>query len=188
MHALRGQAEVRAHRDPALDQEAHRVSGVSASFELDHLGARAHQRHSRRKGLLGARLIGAKRHVGDQERRTLALRHAARVVSHVLQGDRQRARFALDHVAERVTHQQDVDGGLVQHPGEGRVVTGQHGQLFALGGRLAQARQGDGGAGCRRRLGGRRMNTHGRSWKGRRWLRKGVLAATQQGAHSACIA
>jgi hypothetical protein len=45
VHRLRRQAQVGAHRDAALDQEAHRRGGPAAAFELDHVRAALHQAH-----------------------------------------------------------------------------------------------------------------------------------------------
>ena len=53
MHRLRRQPEVGAHRDAALDEEAHRLGRPAATFELDHLRAGLHQRGRAAQRLLG---------------------------------------------------------------------------------------------------------------------------------------
>ena len=70
--------------------------------------------------------------------------HAAGVICHLLDGHRERGRTALQHRAERVSDEQGVDAGVIQDAREGRVVAGQHGDLFAGGVHLAKAVQGDG--------------------------------------------
>src|SRR5256885_940361 len=43
VHRLRREAEVAAHRDAALGEEAYRFGELRAALELDHLGPRGHQ-------------------------------------------------------------------------------------------------------------------------------------------------
>ena len=52
VNGLRRQAQVGAHGNAALHQEMHHLGGPAATFELDHVRARLHQRDSAAQGLL----------------------------------------------------------------------------------------------------------------------------------------
>ena len=148
VHGLWRQAQVRAHRNAALDQKAHRLGGPAAAFELDHVGAGLHQRGGTAQRLFARLLVAAEGHVANQPggglRAAQAARHTLHVVTHVLQRHAHGAGQALANHAQRVAHQDAVHAGGVGHGGKGGVVGGQHGDLFASGAHLQQARQADG--------------------------------------------
>ena len=89
------------------------------------------------------RRIRAERHVGDQQRLAQAARDAAHVVDDVVDRHRQRAVVALHHHAERIADEQGVHPAVVEQPGEGGVVGGQHGDRLARGVHRLQAVQRD---------------------------------------------
>ncbi len=143
MHRLWRETHVRAHRHRPLNQKAHRIGEPFAAFQLDHLGARAHQLHGAGEGGLG-RAIGAERQIGDDQRRGACPCYAGGVIGDLREGDRQRRRLTLQHVTERVADQQHVDAGAVQQRSEARVVTGEHGDLLACIAHCLQFRDGNG--------------------------------------------
>ena len=66
--ALRGEAEVRHHRDAGVDDGPDAVGVVRAALELDRVGAAAlHELDGGRDGLLDRDLVAPERQVGDHE-------------------------------------------------------------------------------------------------------------------------
>ena len=164
VHGLRCQPQVGADRNPALDQKAHGLGGPTAAFELDHVRTGLHQHAGAAQGLFAGLLVGAEGQVADQPGHSLraaqAVGHAFGVVPHGFQRHAHRAAQALADHAQRVTDQNAFDARGIGHSGEGRVIGGQHGDLFALLAHVAQARQADGLALRRHRS--RRQRTVGR--------------------------
>jgi hypothetical protein len=143
MHRLRRQTDMRAHRNRPFDQKAHCVREPFTALELHHLRAGAHQFHRAPEGVF-RRAVRAERQVGHHQRRGPRPRDARRVIRDVGERHRQGGRLALQHVAERIADQQHVDARAIQQRGEARVVTGQHGDLFAGVAHCLQFRHGDG--------------------------------------------
>jgi hypothetical protein len=83
-------------------------------------------------GFLWTDLERAERHVAEYEGMLCAARHAGGVVNHVAQRNRQRGFVSLQHHAERIADQQHVYTLRFEQRGETRVITGQHGNFFAL--------------------------------------------------------
>ena len=74
-----------------------------------------------------------------------ATNHGLGVVEHLGHGDADRAVVAEHDLAQRVADQQHRDPGLVEDPGRGIVVGGEHGDALALG--VEPGDRGDGQAG-----------------------------------------
>ncbi len=142
MHRLRCQAQVRAHRNGAVDQELDRVGQPRAAFDLDHVRAGLDQlhgigeRHFRRR-------VATEGHVGQDHRALAAARHGGGVVGHFRHGDRQRGGVAIAYHAQRVADQQDFHAAAVHQAGEAGVVAREHGDLGAGCAQRVQRRNGD---------------------------------------------
>ena len=61
----------------------------------------------------------------------MAALDAGGVVDHIVEGYRQGAVMTLQHHAEGIADEQHLDAGLTGGLGEGGIVGGQHGDLFA---------------------------------------------------------
>ena len=72
-------------------------------------------------------LVGDERHVADDHRAIGAARDGGGVVEHLLHRHRERRpRSPRTLFADGVAHEQDRDAGLVEDPGGGGVVGGEH--------------------------------------------------------------
>src|SRR6266571_2409906 len=87
VHRLGRQAKVRAYRNSARCEKAHRLGELRPAFELHHLRARCHQLRGAAERLRRRLLIAAERHVADEKGALAAARDAARVIGHLRQGD-----------------------------------------------------------------------------------------------------
>jgi hypothetical protein len=107
-HRLRGQAQVRADRNLALDQVADDVDLEAGTFDLDHLGTGLQQlQRGIQRAFRGG--IGAERQVGHQQRTLQHAGHGAGVVDHVGHGHRQGRIMTLHDHAQRIADQDQVD-------------------------------------------------------------------------------
>ncbi|KAG0751085.1 hypothetical protein G6F24_014655 [Rhizopus arrhizus] len=117
-HRLRGQAQMRADRDLALDQIADDVDLEAGTFDLDHLGTGLQQLQRGIQRAFG-RSVGAKRQVGHQQRALRVegqchWRIEARRIAHAVgqprtptAGQRTHAAIGADHpdaIVERIGH------------------------------------------------------------------------------------
>ena len=107
---LRRQPDMRHHRNAALAEEADGLAHALAAFELDGaaLGFLHHHRRIAER-LLRAFLIGAERHVDDDQRPLGAAHHRAAMQDHQVERHGKRRLESMHHHAERVAHQQEVD-------------------------------------------------------------------------------
>ena len=139
VHRLRGQAQMAANGDFALDQVADRVQLVAGAFQLDH--ARAGLDEAHRGGVrFERRAVGTEREIGDLQRALRAAGDRSGVVDDVVDAHGQGRIVALHHHAQRIADQDQVAAVVVQHAGEAGVVAGQHHQLAAFGARLREHR------------------------------------------------
>ncbi len=146
MHRLRRQADVRAHRNAAFDQETEGGRQPLAAFELDHLRAGLHHAHGAVEGLLG-RAVGAEGQIRHEQRLGRAARHAFGVVDDVVERDGQRGLLALHHVAQRIADQHHVHAAALHQGGEAGIVGRQHGDALARRAHALQRGDGHGLAG-----------------------------------------
>ncbi|KAG1450140.1 hypothetical protein G6F57_016478 [Rhizopus arrhizus] len=146
-HRLRGQAQMRADRDLALDQIADDVDLEAGTFDLDHLGTGLQQLQRGIQRAFG-RSVGAKRQVGHQQRTLQYAGHGAGVVDHVGHGHRQGRIMALHDHPQRIADQDQVNAVCVKSAGKAGVVGGQHDQLLAIALGLGQGGNGPGLAVC----------------------------------------
>ena len=143
VHRLRGEAQVAAHGNFALDQVADRGQLVAGAFQLDHARTGPDEAHRGRMRLL-RRAIGTEWEIGDLQRALRTAGDRRRVVDDVVHPHRQGRIMALHHHAQRIADQDQVGAVVIQHAGEAGVVAGQHHQLAAFGARLRQHRHGPG--------------------------------------------
>ena len=149
---------------PAPDDAPDLLVAAFAALELH--GVRAgllHEPHGGVQGLLGAVLVGAERHVGDDERALHRARHGARERDQLVDRHRQRGLVAEHVVARRVADEQEVDAGLVEDARGELVVAREPRDLDALALRVLEVARahalratGCRGAAVRVRLGGGR--------------------------------
>ena len=129
---LRGQPDMAHHRHAAADQERHRLRHVRAALQLDRAGAGLLQ-HARgvAERLLAAFLVGAERHVDDDQRALRAAHHRPALQDHHVERDRHgRLQPVHDH-AERVADQDEV-AIAVDDPGRVRVIGGERDDPLAV--------------------------------------------------------
>jgi hypothetical protein len=106
---LRGEADVRHHRNAALGEEADAVGHAPPAFELDRAAARLlHDMGGVAEGLRRALLVGAERHVHHHQRAPGAAHHRATVHDHQLERHRHGRFVAVHHHAEAVTDEQEI--------------------------------------------------------------------------------
>ena len=121
------------HIDAGVHHRADRGSHVRAALQL----------HAVAQGLLGdpvgclnglllADVVGAKRHISDDEGVRSALDHRADVVDHVVHRHRHRRVVAQHNHAQGVAHQDDLAVTLVDNASGGVVVGRYEGELAAL--------------------------------------------------------
>ena len=70
-------------------------------------------------------MVGAKGHVGHQQRMANSAADGARMVQHLVHGDWQSAVITEDGLAQRIANENHVNAGLVDKPRSGIVVCGQ---------------------------------------------------------------
>ena len=75
-------------------------------------------------------MVGAIRHVGDQQGIPDAPAHRTGVVQHLVGGDRQRILIAQHSLGQGVADQHNVNTGLIYQACSGIVVRGQAGDGF----------------------------------------------------------
>jgi hypothetical protein len=138
---LRRQPHVRAHRNTALGQQTNRFAQPCRALDLDHVRTGLHQHRTVGEGLFGGG-VGHEGKVGEDHCTLIAAFDAGNVIGHFGSGDWQRTVVALQDHPQRVADQQHFDTRLAGSVGEGRVVAGEHGDLFTF---LLQAQQGRNG-------------------------------------------
>ena len=147
-HGLRSQADVGANRDTAHLQKFSGLRHPDTTFKLDHMRAGRHQLCRRRKCLLFALLICAKRQITDNHGIFSAASHAFSVVAHILQAHRQSGLTTLHRHAQRIAYQQYIHAGIVHQRGKAGFISGQHGDFLALCFHFLQSVYGNHGVLC----------------------------------------
>ena len=123
------------HRHAALDQERDGFRHAAAALDLDRAAAGFLQDpRGGHEGLLPRRLVGAERHVDDDERTTRAAHHRMPLQDHHVEGDRHRGLEAVHHHAERVADQDHVAIGVEDARGVRVIGRQAHDRLAALAG------------------------------------------------------
>ena len=139
---LRREADVAHHRDARVDDRPRARDRRAAALELHRVGAALlHEPHRVRDRLLVRGLVGAERHVGDDERPLRAARHPLRHEHDLVERDRHGRLAAVHDHARRVADEDQVDAGLVGEPAARRVVGGDHDDLLAAALHLGELRQ-----------------------------------------------
>lgn len=87
------------------------------AFELYGIGSRLDQRDAIGNRLFGARLEGAKRHIGGEERSPAASSGGGYVMEHLLHGNREGVLIAEGDVANGITNEDEVNSRLVGYGG-----------------------------------------------------------------------
>ena len=119
--------------DACIEDGAYRLLYLHTPFELERIAtAFLHDADSVLHALRGVDLIGAERHVADDECPSDASCHAAGVVNHLVERDGQSRYVAGHHVAGAVAHKNDVDASLVHQLSQRIVVGSEHGYLLPL--------------------------------------------------------
>ncbi len=122
---LRGEPDMAHHRDAAL---AEIVDGLGDAFAAFHLDRGAAGLLDDARGVaernLRALLVGAERHVDDDERMPGAAHHRLAVGDHHVERDAQRVVHAVHHHAQAVADQHQIDMIVEKTRGVG-VVAGQ---------------------------------------------------------------
>ena len=83
-------------------------------------------------GILDAGVIAHERHVDGHVGAPYGRADRSTVVGHLIDSHRQGVLLTLDHHAQGVTDQDDIHAGTIEQPSEGRVISGQHGDLAGL--------------------------------------------------------
>jgi hypothetical protein len=120
------------HRNAALGQESDGLGHARAALELDRaaVGLLEDARGGAERLLL-RRLIGAERHVDDDQRLLRAAHHRPPLQDHHLQRHRQRGLETMHHIAERVADEDDVAIAIDQR-GRMGVIRGEHHNRLAI--------------------------------------------------------
>ena len=108
------------HRDAAFRELRGQLRHPAPALELDGVHPRLEQVDSVGGGLLDRPLVGAERHVRDEQLVGRGPGHGAGVVKDLVHGDRQRRGVAEVVVAHAVAHQQRGHAGLSEKPGHRR--------------------------------------------------------------------
>jgi hypothetical protein len=129
------------HRDAALDQKCDRLGHPRPALELDRAAMGFLQNsHGRMEGLLLGGLVGAERHINDDERVLRAAHHRMALQDHHVECHGHGGFKSVHDVAEGVADQDDVTITIHERCGMG-VVGGQHHDRLAI---LARANIGCG--------------------------------------------
>ena len=110
VHALRGEADVRHHRDAGRRQRGDLVGHPLAALQLDRVRAGLLEEARRGgEGLCGASLVAAERQVGDYQRMRRTAHHAADQRDQLVDGHRHGGVVAVHHVGGGVADQEHRD-------------------------------------------------------------------------------
>ena len=110
------------HRHAAPGEIGDRAGHVRTTFHLHRLGAGLFQNTDRVFiGDLRRSLIGAERHIHDDQGLAAAAHHRLGVKNHHFHGDADRIGQAVQHHADRIADQQDVAGFVQQRRHRGGV-------------------------------------------------------------------
>ncbi len=119
------------HRNFRIEHATHQIHTLAPAFKLYRFGsAFFHEPCGVAHAFLHVTLIGAKRHVSDDQRRFHSPAHSAGVMQHFFHGDRKRAVIAQHHLGERIAHQDHVYAGFINQTRCGVVVGSQAGDKF----------------------------------------------------------
>ena len=128
VHRLRREAEVAHHRDLGVDDGLDHRQALAPALELHGLGAGPDERGGVADGVLDrGGVVAQPRQVADDERlwprdrapRTPGPGDGGGVVGHVVDGDLEGVVVAEHHHGDGVADEDQVDAGLVGHPGAG---------------------------------------------------------------------
>ena len=120
------------HRDTAFHDFLHLIGNIDAAFQLDCLGAGfLDEAGGIGQRLLGADVVGHKRHIPDHHRPLGAPDHRFGMVQHLLQGYRYGRFVTEDHHPQAVSDQDERYAHLINHFRRGVVVGGEHGDFLA---------------------------------------------------------
>ena len=124
---------MRHDRDAVRGESANGLDHLGAAFDLDRVHARLFQKTRRiAEGVGRAGLVGAERHVADEERPRRAARDRRGVPNHVVHRHRHGRGITEHHHAERVADQDHVYAGLLDETRERGVVCRHHRDALAV--------------------------------------------------------
>ena len=130
--ALRCQTEMTHDGDARREDTRDGFQHLFPTLELDGVGAGLfHDADGGGQSLLGVALVGAERHVDDDEGTTDGTLDRGGVDNHLVKGDGQRGIIALHDVGSGVADQDNIYLGAVEQLGHGIVVSRQHGDFLA---------------------------------------------------------
>ena len=130
---LRRQANVPHHRDSRAGDRPRPLHRRPAALQLHGIAARLFDEPLRVLDCVLVRaLIGAERHIADQERRAQTPPNGGRHGHHLVHPDRRRGLVPEHHHRGGVAHQHDVHARFLGHLRGGEVVGGDHHDRLAL--------------------------------------------------------
>src|SRR5581483_969624 len=128
VNGLRGQTDVAGDRNFGVDNMPDEIGAFLSAFDLHRFGpAFFYKPSSVTHGLFYSQVVGAIRHVGDEQSMLDATAHSLHVVQHFVDGDGKRVVVSQHSLRERIANQDDVDCRVVNQAGTGVVVSSQAG-------------------------------------------------------------
>ena len=136
VHRLRGQPDVAHDRDLGVEQRLDHGQTLTASFELDALGAGANEDGRVAHRVLDRHVVAHPGQIADDEGPRLGARHRSGVMGDVVDRDLQGVVVAQHHHGHRITHEDHVGACGVDHTCPGGVVCGEHHERLSTEARL----------------------------------------------------
>ena len=129
-HTLRQHPDVSHERNARAGDRFNLGNVAGAAFELHPLRANIDKLFRRRQSLLGC-VVGANRHVGDEQGALDATRHRARVMQHLFERHARGVFIPEHHHAQRIAHQDNIDPTFIEQARRRIIVSRQRGNFLA---------------------------------------------------------